>query len=166
MARNFLKGAGLVAATANRKSSAYKIAGGSLGRVLTQQGVVNKGVILIDGVIIKDKDIVLPVTALDDYRVLYRFGKDFGNVQIVGTIYLGPVDCGNGRNSKLVKQLASAFEQDRVSNHDTPIKVSIASGEAYPCYPFDLTFAQVDADKNSIKYTIECILAPVQSGGK
>lgn len=166
MARNFLKGAGLVAATANRKSSAYKIQGGSLGRVLTQQGVTNKGVILIDGIVIKDSDITLPVVAVDDYRVLFRFGKNFGSVQIAGTIYLGPTDCGNGRNSKLVRQVSNAFEQDRVSKKGKPIKVSVASGEAYPCYPVDLTFSQVDADKNSIKYNIECILAPVPSGGK
>lgn len=167
--KNYLTGHGLVVSTSNSRSSAYKLEdAGSLGTAIS--GSVSDGsVVLIDDVSVNDKDIALPVVATDDFRALYRFGRDFGTLTISGVVYLGPTDCKGGKGSgtdTLLKSIVSGYDEVRLSARKTPMKVSIAADQAYPCYPVQLTIEHPDAEYNSIRFQIGCILAPTSTGSK
>lgn len=157
--KKLLAGNGFVASVIERKPSAYEIRGaGSLGEI-AKKGVTNGSVVLISSVNVTDKDIALPVVGLDSYRTLFKFGKDFGSLTINFTVYIGPSD--GGASEDPVKDIREGFEEVRISNADKPIMVSVAADKkAYLCYPNSMEIGEVDADKNSVRITIACILAP------
>lgn len=115
--------------------------------------------LVISDVVIEDKDIALPVVAVDDKRVLFKFGKDFGALVIDGRLYMGNQVCGD---SSSLQKLQDAFEAARLTKADEPSKVSIAWSHAYPVYPVALKFSGTDPKTNSIGFAIQCIIAPVK----
>lgn len=156
----FLQGAGLVLTTKRNRSSAYKIKDAEALSSILQQGPSNGSVALVTNIDIQDQDLPLPIVGTDDYRVLFQFGRDFGMLTIVLTVFMGAVDGPCKSKGKILSQINQAFEQIRLSSRQKPISVSIADGKAYKCYPVKLMEGQVDAEHNSIQVQINCILAP------
>lgn len=133
---------------------AYKIEGSSLSKLTS--GSSQGSLILITDVVIEDVDIALPVVAADDVRVLFKFGKDFGSLTIVGRIFSGNAACG----SHLIKDVEDAFNSARLAKTTNPTKVSIAGGKSYASYPIKLRFSDTQAATNSVGFSIQCIIAP------
>lgn len=112
-----------------------------LGGTLQGGGGEGQGPILILGAQITDSDLVLPVSALGNIKILYVFGQKFGEVQILGSVLCGPSDSNGGAFS----QVMSYFEQARVSKDGRPIDLSIPGGRSYKVYITGLGLAQPDA---------------------
>lgn len=109
----------------------------------------------------EDSDVILPIVALDDKRVLYSFGKNFGKATISGLIYL--FNCRAG--SLIAQRLYEAFNKVRSSAKSTPSNLSIVGGiSGIKVYPISLRFANADAKNQSIGFSISCVVAPITNG--
>lgn len=78
------------------------------------------GAILINGVTLNDDDVVMPVITLENKRVLYSFGANFGGISVNGIILLGKA----GDVSKGLQTVTDFFSKNRVSNSKKAIKVT------------------------------------------
>lgn len=99
---------------------------GSLSSILSGNGggQVGSGLVLVGDVSISDSDIALPVVATDNFRALYRFGKDFGKAVISGTVFMGATSGCSGGGSKALAQLIKGYESARLSAKKKPAKLS------------------------------------------
>lgn len=96
--------------------------------------------ILITGVEFNQSDITSQVPCLNNDKVFYSFGQNFGQVVITGEILLGPL----GAISKEgVNRLIDFFWKNRVSKKLTPIAVSV-SQNGYLVYLAGLKIMAVD----------------------
>lgn len=118
------------------------------------------GITLIDSLAYAEEDITLPITAIDDNRVLYSFGKNFGALNVTGTIYL----FGCGSMSYQLSSIQNAFNRTRVSNSRSPKDVS-ALGIKCKVYYDRLEFFGADAKNQSVRFNLRCLIAPVHNKG-
>lgn len=116
---------------------------------------------IIDDVAFVDQDITLPVVALDDKRVFYTFGKNFGQLMLTGTLYAG---CGKPE-FPAIKALQDAFDQLRVSSSKTPETLSIVGGFSCKVYIQQLEIMQAIPAVQSIKFRVTCTVVPPSNGG-
>lgn len=143
------------------KSSAYKIEGSALS-ILTE--TLGDGTLVqIADVQVDDQDIALPVVATDNVRVLFKFGRDFGSVNIIGRIYRGALS-GSCANYDVVMRIKDAFDEARLSATSNPTIVSVAGANGYPVYPIHFKLSDAQGETNSIGFVIGCILAPDPEG--
>lgn len=113
----------------------------------------------ITDVDVADKDITLPVVALDDKRVLYSFGKNFGEAHVMGIIFI----FGCNRVTDALAGMQNAFNAYRVSSALSPINLSIIGSGGYRVYPVQLKFSNAESKRQFIMFTVSCILAPVSN---
>lgn len=134
---------------------------GALSSIMSGNGGgrVGSGLILVGDVSISDSDISLPVVATDNFRALYRFGKDFGKAVISGTAFLGATSGCSGGGSQVLSKLVSGFESARLSTKKSPAKLSVVGGKAYPLYFVGFELSGVKADQNSIDFKLIAIIA-------
>lgn len=118
------------------------------------------GITLIDSINYMEEDITLPITAIDDNRVLYSFGKNFGVLNIVGTVYL----FGCSSLSNQLTRIQNAFNRNRVSNSKSPKDIS-AIGLKCKVYYDRLEFSGADTDQQSIRFNLRCLIAPIKNKG-
>lgn len=104
-----------------------------------------------------DKDVTLPIVALDDKRVIYSFGKGFGEAHISGIIFIFGCDSV----TSAVSQLSHAFNSNRISKKLSPCNLSIIGMSGTKVYPVALKFHDADTKVQSLMFTISCIVAPV-----
>ena len=151
MAKDFLTGAGCVVRVKGKGSAgAYKINGWPAGKV-------GKGLITIDDIQVTEKDIATPIVAVDDHRALYKFGKNFGEITVRGTIYLGST---SNKSNNVVQKVAKAFKSLRLSTKSQPTNVSITSGYKCKAYFTQMSFGEADPNFNKIQYIIGGLVAP------
>ena len=98
--------------------------------------------ILIQGVDSHDKEIHLPVATLDNKRILYSFGKDFGDINVRGLIILGE----SGNPTGALGQVLQWFEEKRLSKSLAPVEVSLPGGKGYMMYPTGLALSEPDPE--------------------
>jgi hypothetical protein len=133
------------------------------GGFYSVQGLTSSGrnPVLIQSINSSDKDINLPITTLEKFKVLYRFGEDFGAININGLILLGPSqDPRNG-----VKKVNNWFGSNRLSNKKSPSKATLASGVGIKFYPIDLRFGRVDTEYHTQVFDIIGIVAEPPARG-
>lgn len=151
MAKNFLTGAGCVVRVNGRGSGgAYKINGWPVGQI-------GKGLITIDDIQVTERDIATPIVAVDDHRALYKFGKNFGEITVRGTIYLGSA---SNKSNGVVQRVTKAFKSLRLSSKSTPVNVSITSGYKCKAYFTQFTFGEADPNFNKVSYIMGGLVAP------
>ena len=97
--------------------------------------------ILLTGVQFRDSDIVGRVPCLNNYKVYYSFGQNFGDISIAGEVFLGPL---GGVKTDGVNRLRNFFAKYRVSVYNKPIMVSIVD-KAYYVYLEGLQIMAIDA---------------------
>lgn len=151
MAKDFLTGAGcVVRVKGSGTSGAYKISGWKTGQI-------GNGLITIDNIQPTENDIATPVVAVDDHRALYKFGKNFGQIQVNGTIYLGRAD---NTSNNVIGAVKGAFDSLRLSSKSSPVNVSITSGYKCKAYFTGLSFGQADPNYNKLTYVLTGLIAP------
>lgn len=130
-------------------AGAYKIDGWETGKIGT-------GLITIDDIQPVEQDIATPIVAVDDHRALYKFGKNFGTIQVHGTIYMGSVE----KSENIIQKVTKAFDTLRLSSKSEPVNVSIAKGYKCKAYFTQMAFGQADANVNKIAYMLSGLIAP------
>jgi hypothetical protein len=68
----------------------------------------------------EESDILSPVVTLENTKILYTFGSNFGNITISGLLMLGK----SGVPGQCLKTLIDFFTKHRVSKESNPINVS------------------------------------------
>jgi hypothetical protein len=76
--------------------------------------------LLIMSVNPEESDLVVPVVTLENTKILYSFGSNFGNITISGLLLLGK----SGVPGQCLKTLIDFFEKHRVSKSASSINVS------------------------------------------
>ena len=119
---------------------------------------VTDGKILINNADIGDADTVLPVSTVNDKKILYVFGTEFGQVQIMGEILLGKA--GAGGQATAINKVIEWFKQYRVSGAaQTAFNLSVAGGQGYKVFAVGMALGAVDPEYNIIQFRITGLLA-------
>lgn len=118
---------------------------------------------IIDAMVPNEKDLVAPTPTASNYRVMYDFGKNFGTMQINGTMFLGcSKQAGDGVGDfNVTSQLKSWYAANQVSVTSKPINMSMASGAAWKVYVVDYSMAPGTNEHNIIPFTIFGYIAPI-----
>ena len=115
--------------------------------------------VLFTGVQIGHRDVTGRVLCMDNIKVLYSFGQNYGDVMITGEILLG--NYGDLLNSQTaVKQFADFFWTNRVSNLLYPVTVS-AVNEKYLVYLEGMDFADIDPQFNILPFVLHGTLLDI-----
>lgn len=99
--------------TSNQSSGFFRVSG-------LPSSYGDNGAVLINGVQTNDDDVVMPVITLENTRVLYSFGANFGSISVSGMILLGIAGSGGAG----LATVTSFFGRHRVSNNKQAITVS------------------------------------------
>lgn len=106
--------------------------------------------ILINGVQFKDSDIVGRMPCLNNYKVYYSFGQNFGDISISGEVLLGPL---GGIKTDGVNRLRDFFAMYRVSVYNKPIVVHIVD-KAYLMYLEGLQILPIDREFHILPFML------------
>lgn len=148
----FLEGAGCVRKIKGSGEHSFKIEGWETGQL-------KSGLIVIDSIEPTEREIAVPVVCVDNFRVLYRFGKNFGALTVTGKVYLGSSAKGKAASTAM-KTLKSSFEKIRLSSTKKPKKVSATDGFTCKAYFVELKLGAANAEFHYIEYTLQGIIAP------
>lgn len=102
---------------------------------------------------VNDTDIVLPVATLNNKKILYTFGRGFGNVAVNGMILLGP----NGKSANL-GTLLGWFGSHRASAGGGAVNLSFPGG-AYKIYVVGMVLSEADPQFNIQYFQIAGLIA-------
>lgn len=120
--------------------------------------------VLIQDVTTKRSDVVVPVVGVDDKRVLYTFGKNFGQISVKGIIFVGATD---QKPAEYAAKLRQNFDKASVSARQEPCTVSGPGlGKNTKVYWTGLEFPASDADRNIMSFVLTGIIAPIANKGK
>lgn len=120
------------------------------------------------GIIIQDVqpkygDISVPVAGVDDVRVLYTFGQQFGQISVKGLILMGSTD---KKSEDYASELLQKFNKVRLSSDPIPYTVSGPGlGTNTRVYWTGLSFPSSDADKNTMTFILTGLIAPISNKG-
>lgn len=101
-----------------------------------------------------ESDLVAPVVTLENTKILYSFGSNFGNINISGMLLLGK----SGEPGQCLKTLIDFFESNRVSKKSSTITVSGPS-TGWRVFLTGLQVDSADPNTNSQSFTLSGILA-------
>jgi hypothetical protein len=102
--------------------------------------------ILLRNASLSDSDVVLPVSTLDSKKILYTFGRAFGEVVIAGTVFLGPA----GSKKDGLQKVINYFEAHGVGRAEKPAPVtfSMPGTKGYKIFLTGLRIMEADPDLN------------------
>lgn len=110
--------------------------------------------LLIMSVSPSKSDVVAPVVTLENTRILYSFGANFGNITISGMILLGK----SGTPGESLKTLIDFFEQNRVSKKPEAIAVS-GPRTSWKVFLTGLNVGEADASNNTQSFSLIGVIA-------
>lgn len=149
------------------KGCVYSPTGGSGGGWYKLDGLeggggggAGSGPVLLLGAQLTDSDLVYPVTALGNVKILYTFGQRFGDAQITGAVLCGPAGTGGGKFGKVI----SFFESKRVSVSQTPVNLSVPGGKSYRIYLTGLGLAEPDPELHVQPFVLYGLVAQPSGG--
>ena len=106
--------------------------------------------IIYGPVVHNGRDIVSGVPCFNQKRMLYKFGKDFGNITISGKLILGPVNSSaQGEGA-----LRSWYESNRGNN----AAISSVFGNAVSFVVNGISIGGIDNEYNILDFTINGVL--------
>lgn len=117
-------------------------------------------IVILDDIQYTDGDVILPVVALDDHRIMYTFGKNFGEAYIMGTIYNG---CRENPKFTAINKLDGVFQGARISTSKSPVNLSVAGGWKAKVYIISLDIMQANPMNQSIKFRVSCKVVPIKN---
>lgn len=110
--------------------------------------------LLIMSVSPQKSDVVAPIITLENTRILYSFGANFGNITISGMLLLGK----SGTPGQSLKTLVDFFDSKRVSKSSGPINVAGPS-TAWKVFLTGLNIGEADSVTNSQSFALTGIIA-------
>lgn len=110
--------------------------------------------LLIMSVNPQESDIVAPVVTLENTKILYSFGSNFGNITISGMLLLGK----SGTPGQCLKTLIDFFEENRVSKKSSSIEVSGPS-TGWKVFLTGLAIQEADSNTNTQMFALTGTLA-------
>lgn len=123
------------------------------------RGALARAPVLFIGVQVSRRDVFSQTLCLNNIKVFYSFGQNFGNVTITGEILLG--NSGNKMVAEnTVKTFADFFWKYRVSNYLYPVSVS-AVDEAYMVYLVGMDFADIIPEVHILPFVLHGVLLDV-----
>jgi len=120
---------------------------------------LNQTPVLFTGVQIGQHDITSRVLCMNNVKVLYSFGQNYGDVAITGEILLG--NYGDKFNSEqMVSKFVDFFWKNRVSNLLYPVTVS-AVKEKYLVYLEGMDFGAIDPQFHILPFVLHGTLIDI-----
>ena len=108
--------------------------------------------LLITNITIGQSDIVSQIPCLNNVKVFYSFGQNFGQVQITGELFLGALGADDIAITGY-KRLTDFFDQNRVSKGSVPIKISIAR-KGYFMYLVGMSIMRIVEDMHVLPFAL------------
>ena len=105
--------------------------------------------IILQSVNVENKAITLPVSTLDNTRILYVFGEAWGDISVGGIACLGQGGVGPALSS-----LVSWYEQHTVAKSESEIKVSLPGGVSYKFYLTGLVLGDASPEYQTFGFTV------------
>lgn len=107
-----------------------------------QSNLSNSSPILLTSIQYRQRDIVSQMPCLDNIKVIYAYGQDFGEITIQGEILLGPL---GDINTQGAQRVLDFFAEHRVSRKFGPVAVSAVSS-TYLVYLTGIKMGAVDPE--------------------
>lgn len=102
------------------------------------------GRIILIGGDIDEGDIIMPAVTLNQNKILYTFGPDWGKSTISGSILLGESSEGGA----MMQVLKSWFQTNRAGVKSEPITLSVPGNKAYSVFVHRLIIGTPDPERN------------------
>ncbi len=115
----------------------------------------SKSIILLQGVEEEFSDIIQPVVTLEDTKLIYTFGSDFGNVSVYGEILVGPA----GEATNGAEDVIKFFQDNRISVTKKTISISKPGGKAVAAYLFRLVVGRIDPEFHILPFVLTGLVA-------
>ena len=115
--------------------------------------------VLFTGVQISQQDVVGRTLCMDNIKILYSFGRNFGDVAITGEILLGNFDDAS-KAQTTIKNFSDFFWQYRVSNYLLPVTVSLLK-ETYLVYLEGLSIGAIDPQTHIMPFMMHGTLLDI-----
>ncbi len=123
-----------------------------LNKFRNEQEDVLQVPILLTGVEFTQSDITSEIPCLNNVKVFYTFGQNFGQVQITGEVLLGPVGEVDVRQIGF-RLIRDFFYKYRVSRYQLPVAVSVAS-ESHFVYLKGLRVGTIDPNFHIMPFVL------------
>lgn len=115
--------------------------------------------LLLTGLRIGERDIYGAMACLNNQKVFYTFGQNFGDVTIIGEILLGNF-ANQSTSAARRKAFVDFFWKYRVSQFKAPVHVSVL-GEKYLVYLVGLDFADIEPDFHILPFVLHGVLLDI-----
>lgn len=100
----------------------------------------NNAVLIMD-VRLEENDDIAPITCMGNRKIIYTYGKNFGNVSIDGIVLMGP----NVAQDQGVNRVLSYFRWMRLATRGAPVSLSMGkTGQAFFVGLTGFVMGQVD----------------------
>ena len=143
MAKNFLSSRGAVYRAVKSKASKFKI-------TPDFRETNEKYATIFTGYNLSENEIVAQAACLNDLRVMYTFGKGFGNIQVNGEMLLGAPEA----NSSIESALYDYYNTNRVSKLKEPISISLGAGGSIKFFLIGLNINQYNVDFELLPFSL------------
>jgi hypothetical protein len=147
MAKNFLSSRGAVYKAISGKVNKFKI-------TPDFRKTSGKYATLFTGYNIAEQEIVAQAACLNDLRVMYTFGKGFGNIQVTGEMLLGAPEA----NSSIESSLYDYYNKNRVSKLKAPISISLGAGGSIKFFLIGLNINQYNVDYELLPFNLQGVI--------
>lgn len=111
--------------------------------------------IIFTGFSVNEEEVTSKVACLNDQRVMYTFGKGFGDITVVGEILCGAVDGAGGGEAEIVKY----YEDNRVAQLKKQVTLSGPSGFKAEFFLVGLSILQYNTQLEIINFRLQGVLA-------
>ena len=117
---------------------------------------------IITGYTITEKEVTSKMACIDDERVLYSFGKGFGEITIQFEIFLGSPEAN--KSFDLINRIIEVYEQKRFTsgtgrNIQVPAKLSIEGAGTISYYQTGIDVGNFNPELQILQMTVKGVLA-------
>lgn len=105
--------------------------------------------IILNTLTVDDKIVNMPVLTLDSVRILYVFGKAWGDITVGGLALLG-----KGGTGDALAKVVEWFKANSVEKEDKEVSVSLPGGASYRFYVTALGIGDPDVEYQFFPFSV------------
>lgn len=105
--------------------------------------------IILQSLTVDDRVVNLPVLTLDGVRILYVFGKAWGDIGVGGLAVLG-----KGGTGAALAEVVNWFRTNSVEKSESAASVSLPGNVAYKFYATALSIGEPDAEHQFFPFSV------------